>query len=98
MEVKESDFKKLFDGNGTQEEFLNILEGSTESLLEQINVLKDATKLAIDDKSIKLYKGYKLEQLQMELILASNSLYRVVEYKRAIERDLNNATEENISL
>ena len=98
MEVKESDFKKVFDGNGTQEEFLNILEDSTESLLEQISVLKDVVKLAIDDKSIKLYKGYKLEQLQMELTHASNSLYRVVEYKRDIERDLNKATEENNSL
>ena len=98
MEVKESDFEKVFDGNGTKEEFLNILEDSTESLLEQISVLKDVVKLAIDDKSVKLYKGYKLEQLQMELIHASNSLYRVVEYKRAIERDLNNAAEENISL
>ena len=98
MEVKESDFEKVFDGNGTQEEFLNILEDSTESLLEQISVLKDVLKLAIDDKSIKLYKGYKLEQLQMELIHASNSLYRVVEYKRDIERDLNKATEENNSL
>ena len=98
MEVKESDFEKVFDGNGTQEEFLNILEDSTESLLEQISVLKDVVKLAIDDKSIKLCKGYKLEQLQMELTHASNSLYRVVEYKRDIERDLNKATEDNNSL
>ena len=98
MEVKESDFDVVLCGNGTNKEFLNLVEESAESLLRQIKILKDAVRLAISDKSIKLYEGYDLKQLQMELINASCSLYSVINRKKSIERDLSSNNEETLGL
>ena len=98
MEVKQSDFDKVFNEKGTKKEFLNLVQDSVTNLMNQIGVIADAVEEAISDESINLYNGYDLEQLRMELIHANCALSRVIDYKNNIERDLAKDTEENISL
>lgn len=98
MEVKQSDFDKVFNEKGTKKEFLNLVQDSVINLMDQISIISDAIEEAIDNESINLYKGYDLEQLRMELIHANCALSRVVDYKKNIEHDLPKDAAENISL
>ena len=77
MEVKDSLFDNVLDGNGTKDNLINALRDGTLSLSEQIKVLSDGIRLAIHEPSLQLTEDEikELERVSSDLTSATMKIY-----------------------
>lgn len=77
MEVKDSLFDNVLDGNGTKDNLKQVIQDGTLSLSEQIKILSDGIRLAIHEPSLQLTEAEikKLEEISGDLISAQFAIF-----------------------
>ena len=77
MEVKDSLFDNVLNGNGTKDSLINALRDGTLSLSQQIKVLSDGIRLAIHETSLHLTEDEinELEKVEVDLTRATMAIY-----------------------
>ena len=64
MEVKDSLFDNVLDGNGTRESLTNVIQTGVTSLLEQIKILSDGIRLSIHETHTLGLSAEDVEKLE----------------------------------